>query len=401
MKTDAQRPKVVFLINSLTGGGAERVMATLLAASTCWEHRYDIHLILLDTEKDAYPLPVGLTVHRLDSGFSLFRAFRQVIPLLRSLKPVACVSFLTRANIVTIVAARFCGAKAIISERVAPSSHHGKDIAGYVARLATRLFYPLADRVICPSQGVARDLVERFSVRREQVAVIANPLGVEGIRSKAKEQSLLRFSSPYIVTVGRLVENKNISLLLEAMSRISWTQLHLVVLGEGPLRERLAKEAEALGLEDRVHFCGFVENPFPIIKRADLYVSSSNAEGFPNALLEAMALQVPVVASNCNSGPSEIIDDRETLDIDGIYEGRYGILVPVGDAAALAGAIERMMEETVRMHYREAAAMRADHFAGQAVPQRYWNVIENEIASLGEPQQDSPRQDWRRGHETS
>ncbi len=370
------RKRIVFLINSLAGGGAERVMAGLLAASSPWRDRYEMHLILLDIEAEPYPLPEWLHVHRLDSRFSLLRGLRHAVPLLRRLQPDLCLSFLTRANLVAIVASRMIGAKAIISERISPSSHHGRDARGRLARWATRLLYPRAARVICPSAGVARDLIGNFAVKPEKTVVIANPLDRDMLLRKAQQAPSWMPPAPYIVAVGRLVESKNMSLLLGAL-RKSRGGLHLVILGDGPLRKTLEQEAQALG--GRVHFPGFVENPFAIVRRAEMFVLSSSAEGFPNALAEAMVLGVPVIATNCRSGPSEILDEREDLMIDRLYEARYGLLVPTGDEAALAEAIDRMMDAPLRKRYREAAQARASQIAALPGVRQYWDLIEGEI----------------------
>ena len=376
MTSPLAKPVVAFLINSLTGGGAERVMSTLLDGSQPWCERYDLHLILLDREPDAYPLPGWLTVHRLDSRFSLLRSLRLVLPLLRRLKPVACISFLSRSNFVAIAAARLFGFKAIISERVSPSSHHRHMLGGRLARLATRLAYPRADWIVCPSAGVAHDLARNFAARK--TTVIANPLDAAMLAERAARPHHWQPDKPFIVAMGRLVENKNVSLLLAALATARCDH-HLVLLGDGPLRQQLEAQAAQLGLADRVHFLGFVENPFPLIATARFFVSSSDAEGFPNALVEAMALGVPVIATNCRSGPSEILDEDETLAIDALHHGRYGLLVPPGDPAALATAIETMAGETVQTRYRKAALQGVRRFDRASFLQRFWQVVESEI----------------------
>ncbi|MDQ0319679.1 N-acetylgalactosamine-N,N'-diacetylbacillosaminyl-diphospho-undecaprenol 4-alpha-N-acetylgalactosaminyltransferase [Pararhizobium capsulatum DSM 1112] len=384
-----RRETVVFVINSLTGGGAERVMSTLLQSSRRWANRYDLHLMLLDREPDAYTLPPWITLHRLDSRFSLLRALWFCLPLFRSLRPVVCLSFLTRANLVTTAAARLLGFRAIISERVNPSSHHRRTLGGKLARFATRLVYPLADHVICPSAGVMRDLVENFAAKPAKTSVIANPIDINGITQQAAVPSAVVHPSPYIVTVGRLVENKNIELLLAALKRAR-TTLDLIIIGEGPLRGELEQQVLFTDLGGRVHFTGFLENPYPLVKAARLFVLPSNAEGFPNALLEAMALGVPVVATNCRSGPSEILDDREAPIIEQPYEGRYGMLVPVGDEKALAGAIDAMTQSTTHAAYSSAAVSGAARFAALPVVERYWEIIETEMRkSVGHQQENS------------
>lgn len=377
------RQKMVFMINSLAGGGAERIMARLIAHSEEWAQRYDIHLVLLDEEPSAYDLPDWVTVHRLDTRWSVPRGLARGVALLRRLGPVACLSFLTRSNVINVVASRLSGCRPVISERVNASSHHPKTPAGNMVRLLTRLVYPRAERVICPSAGVAADLVAHFGVAQEKAMVIANPVDSNMVWRMSEEDVPTRTTRPYLVAVGRLVANKNFAMLLDAFA-LSSVDFDLVILGEGPLRAMLEEQARGLGLEGRVHFAGFAENPFPVIRGAHAFVLPSNAEGFPNSLVEAMALGVPVISTNCRSGPSEILDDKTHLDIDRLYHARYGLLVPVDDAAAMADALRAMAEPETCAAYAIKAGEGAARYRLESTVEAYWSVLEGEIGPPAE-----------------
>lgn len=367
--------KIVFMINSLTGGGAERIMARLVSGSAPWAGRYDIHVILLDEEKAAYELPEWVTVHRLDTGFSMAKGLVRGVKLLRHLKPAVCLSFLSRSNFINVVAARFTGHRAVISERVNASSHHPRTRSGRIALLLTRLLYPRANRIICPSAGIGADLVENFSVPDSRNVVIPNPVDTLAIRKMSEAEMIAPTQRPYIVAVGRLVPNKNFSMLLDAFSK-SGVDLDLVILGEGPLREALEQQRRALGLERRVHLPGFASNPFPVVRHASIYALPSSAEGFPNGLAEAITLGVPAISTNCLSGPSEILDGRDHLDINGVYHGRYGLLVPVDDAGAMAEALELMTDDGMRADYAARALEGAARYQLEPAIRAYWNVLE-------------------------
>lgn len=367
------KPVVVFMINSLAGGGAERVMTQLLTHSHQRSARYDIHLALLDKVPDAYPLPKWVQVHRLDTDGGLVTGISRAIRLFRKLRPALCLSFLTRANIVNVAAASVCGHRALISERVSPSSHHPQNLPGHAARLATRLVYPRAAGVICPSQGVATDLIANFAVNLSRIRVTHNPVDVDAIMQAAGEPVVP--SRPYLVAVGRLVENKNFSMLINAFAAAD-TGHDLVILGEGPLRASLENQSRKLGLSHRIHLPGFLANPYPVMRNAHAFVLSSNAEGFPNALAEAMALGVPVIATNCRSGPSEILDGVAEQHIRDVNHARHGMLVPVDDPFAMARAISEISDPLTRTLYARKSRRRAADFGVDAAVDAYWSLLE-------------------------
>lgn len=369
------RAPVLFLINSLAGGGAERVMLTLLAGSAGRRAASPFELALLDEEADAYPPPTWLPVERLATGGSLPRGIAAVLRLVRARRPRLIVSFLTRANVIAVVVGRLTRCPVVISERVNTSAH----LAGprnRLARFLVRATYRHATRVIAVSQGVADDLVANFGVRRERVVAIPNPVDLDAVVARAGEAAALPASPPYIAAMGRLTETKNMGMLIDAYAR-SGVSVPLLILGEGPQRAELEAQIARLGLTDRVRLCGFQDNPYAVIARADLYVSASNGEGFPNALVEAMALGRPVVVTNCASGPSEILAGRAREAVAGTLATPAGTLVPLNDADAMAAAIAATMADPDR-RAREGAAGReaaAAYGVARAVDS-YWAIFD-------------------------
>ena len=374
------RRHVVFVINSLAGGGAERVMCTLLRASEAELRACRISLVLLDRETVAYDVPRGIEVTQLDCRHSLARSIWSLWRVLRRLRPDMTVSFLTRANVANIIASSLRRIPAVASERVNTSSHLGGSLGAAVARFLVKATYPRARRIIAVSQGVADELRDSFGVPDERMTVIANPIDLEEIQAQAEGGAPIPMSGPYAVAMGRLVPNKNFAMLIEAFAR-SGIAGSLLILGDGPERGSLARQIEALGLARRVVMPGFAANPFPTLRGADFFVSPSNAEGFPNSLLEAMSVGLPVIATNCPSGPSEVLADQPREQVaPGVSFAQHGILVPLDDAAAMAEALCAMTDPERRRAYGERAPKRAADFGVSRAKDAYWAVIRDQEA---------------------
>jgi glycosyltransferase involved in cell wall biosynthesis len=375
------RKRVLFIINSLAGGGAERVMCTLLRASQGELRDSRISLLLLDREAAMYEVPRWIDVQQLDCRHSLLRSIWSVWRALARARPDLTVSFLTRSNVANIIASALLGIPAVISERVNTSSHLGVGAGAAVARLLVKATYPKARRIIAVSQGVADDLRASFGIRRDRMAVIANPIDVEAIRAQADSGAPVPIEGPYAVTMGRLVPNKNFGMLIEAFAR-SGIAGQLLILGDGPERDTLTRQIEMLGLSGRVVMPGFSANPFPTLARAAFYVSPSNAEGFPNSLLEAMSVGLPVISTNCPSGPSEVLADLPREQVGpGVTFAPHGILVAPNDPDAMAQALQAMADPARRASYAACAPKRAADFGVARAREAYWAVIREAAAA--------------------
>jgi N-acetylgalactosamine-N,N'-diacetylbacillosaminyl-diphospho-undecaprenol 4-alpha-N-acetylgalactosaminyltransferase len=371
----AERATILFVINSLAGGGAERVLTTILGASAPWRDRYDVHLALLDDEPRAYAVPDWITVTQLDARHRLGASIAQLRRLVGRLNPDTALAFLTRANVATAVAMAGRGRPWLISERVNTSAHLGNGAGAIAARAMVRFAYPRARHVIAVSDGVADDLVQNFGVARDRVSAIANPVDHDAIAAQAAAPSPLAIDGDYVVAAGRLVPNKNFALLIDAFAA-SGLPHRLVIMGEGPERASLEAQIAANGLTGRVMLPGFVANPYAVLARARLFAMPSNAEGFPNGLVEAMACGLPVVATNCASGPSEILAG---VSRDSVVEARQvpaGALVPPNDVAAFASALREVASEPRRSAAGRAAHQRSLDYGVAQATERYWRRID-------------------------
>lgn len=366
-----KRKRALFLINSLTGGGAERVMCTLLRHSEPEREEFDITLGVLDNEPAGNTPPDWVDVRQFDCRFSLTRSVMAVRQLHAELRPDISLSFLNRANWATALAAR---TPFVISARAHTSHHLGNGLRGAVSRTMVRTLFPRAARIIAVSDGVADDLAKNFDIPADRLISIPNPVDVEAIRSKSREAPAVTVEGPFIMSAGRLVKVKNFAMLIRAFAA-SRAEGKLVIAGEGEERGALEALARELGVGDRVILPGYMANPYPLMAAANVFVLSSDSEGYPNALIEGMAAGRPVISTNCDSGPSQILADEPRHAIQGLTYAEHGVLVPVDNADAMAEAIRALSDPAKRETYGRKAAARAGAFSASAIKDRYWDVL--------------------------
>jgi N-acetylgalactosamine-N,N'-diacetylbacillosaminyl-diphospho-undecaprenol 4-alpha-N-acetylgalactosaminyltransferase len=367
--------KITFLINSMEGGGAERAMANLLGYLLPQLAEYRVELVLLDDRPRAQVLPEGIDVITLDGRGRTLRSLFQLWAHWRKPehRPSVCVSFLARANVLNVWLAPFARHRAIISERVNTSGHIAGSRLAPVLRAVTRWTYPKASHVVAVSRGVAEDLEENFGVSTRQMSVIGNAIDRQRLVSLASADPAVELPADFLLGLGRLVANKNFALTLDAYARVVRAP-PLVIMGQGPEEKALREQAARLGLGNRVHFTGFLDNPYPVIARARALISASRAEGFPNTLVEALALGCPVIATNCPSGPAEVLEATAAKGPPWPRKG-HGILVPMDDPDAMAAAIETLCEDVTRADFAARARRRGEAFAHKRVIDAYLNLI--------------------------
>lgn len=325
-------PMICLFVPVLRPGGAERVMVTFAnALARISDERVELvtgdSVGGLRSEVDPCVCVVDLGVRRMRNAVvPLARYFRRT-------RPRVILSSLPEGNAAAAIGLQLSGVSSRLILREAntrgaalarlPAARRG---LSYAIWLATTL---LADAIIAPSSGVREDLLRMLPRRvASRIRVVPNPIDMAWISAQARGAVAVSLGrAPRIVACGRLVEAKGFDLLLDAVAGLPqpWS---LTVLGEGPQRAALEQRVRNLGLSDVVAFVGMVDNPFVYFAESDVFVLSSRYEGSPNALIQALAVGTPCVATNCPSGPSDILTGRY---------GRY--LVPPEDPAALRRAI--------------------------------------------------------------
>jgi glycosyltransferase involved in cell wall biosynthesis len=236
--------------------------------------------------------------------------------------------------------------------------------------IQSRFLYPARDAVVCVSEGLREDLTGRWGVLRSRTQVIYNPVDIEHVRSLAREtvdHPWYQEGKPVLIACGRLDPQKNYPLLLRAFARVQTRvpDVKLLVLGDGMLRTELVSLADALGVSRSVEFPGFQKNPFKYIARSKALILSSDMEGFPMVLIEAMACSTPVVATRCPSGPDEIITD-----------GKNGFLVPMRDEVRLADAVIRILQdEKLRAELADEGRRSVEGLRAERVTRQYEDIF--------------------------
>lgn len=371
--------KILFFVSSMHAGGAERVAATLASA---WSQRGDdVTLVPSYTKK-------GSLFYRLDSGVNLvwladrmgwlgktrlasvvkWFAMRRLI---KNSRPDIVISFLTNVNVMVLLAARGLDVPTIVCERTNPavSSSAGKALVWL-----RRHTYPWASLVTVQAQDSVASFQQMVPAIR-RMAVIPNPLPpelAEPIKARPVREAGRRRR---LVAMGRLMPVKRFEALIKAFGTLApdFTEWDLYIWGEGPLRADLVSAVQLAGLESRVFLPGRTDTPWDELSMADVFVLASEVEGFPNVLLEAMALGVACVAVDCPSGPREISRN-----------GEDALLVPLYDDQALAAAMAQLMADPILRDVlgKHAALSVRDRYALPEVLHQ-WDGL---IASVQQPE---------------
>jgi glycosyltransferase involved in cell wall biosynthesis len=372
---------IALFVSNLTGGGAQRKMVALANAFVERGHRVDL-VTAEDRGELGERLDARVRVRSLENRLTrlpgvrgkkrrrMLAATRPLARYLRQERPQVLMSTSDSVNVAAVLGHRLARSASRLVLRIDnPISRSPAQRGTWSQRRRerrVRALFPRADCVLAISHGVGEDLLRHGGCRPERLRVIHNPAVDADLEKRALEAPghpwLATPGPPVVLGVGRLVPQKDFETLLRAFARVrAECEARLVILGEGRERDRLQASAEALGIAADTSLPGAHPNPIAVMARAAVFALSSAWEGFGNVLVEALATGCPVVSTDCPSGPREILED-----------GRYGRLVPPGDAPALADAILDCLRDPGD---REARRRRARDFSVEVVADRYLEVL--------------------------
>jgi len=405
--------RILCAIDSLTGGGAERVLSQI--TNRLDATRFEVHLVmtlgkeiyqqlapqikLVPLINDAPEMLLQLRRNRLlrlgdrilveilrliglneKSDGSLYHHLQTLCvstilfgQYVRAIRPDCVLSFLPLTNLVCLLARRWYHLQVpmILSDRNYLSREINNLPWTHLHQICIRAYYPKVEHHIAVSEAAAVDLAVNFGVSRERITCIYNGVDHERLATAALAPLpvLLTPGEVHLVAAGRLHPQKGFDLLFDALARTQSRNWRLWLLGSGPDETKLRQQAAMLGISDHVDFLGFDANPWRWFARADIFVMSSRWEGLPNALIEAMALGLPIIATDCPSGPAEILEN-----------GHWGRLVTAESSPALATAIDTfIIDVKQRAKFALRAQQRALDFRIERMVDSYTNLMINTI----------------------
>lgn len=353
--------KVLFYIDSMQKGGANRVMANLVDFFS--KKRYEVILIndiISDSKVPEYELnPLArriiLNVAESNALLSNLKRIKKLRKIILEEYPDCILSFMGPPNVRMLLASMFLSCRKIVSVRNDPNREYGKN---KIKKIVTNGIFGLADGCVFQTEDASKYFSKR--VRRKST-IIVNPVDEVFFNTPSSEKR------KNIITVGRLYPQKNHKLLIQAFANISpkYPDEKLIIFGDGPLKDELEKYASSLGIEEHVIFPGTISNVNIELSKAKVFVLSSDYEGLPNALMEAMACGTAVISTNCPCGGPKYL----------LEKSNSGILVPCNNVNEMAKAISIMMSEENNNSYRNRAKKKSIEFLPETVFDKWENFL--------------------------
>ena len=353
-KKSFRRTEIAIFLATSGHSGVDRIMTNLVREMG--RRGLDIDLLKIHEHGPNWEgLPENVRIHPLGASH-VQTALPALVRYLKEKKPRCLLTDKDRVNRTALIANRLAGAKTKITIRMGTTVTKNLERRSWMDRniqlFSMRTFYRWADAIIVPSRGAAEDLAAAARIPIKKIRVVPSPVITEEIYELAKEPAphewLQTGELPVILGAGELCARKDFETIIKAFAILKKTYpSRLIILGKGKKKQDLLALTESLGLNVDVSFPGFVNNPYAYMSRASLFVLSSRCEGSPVVLMEALALGVPVVSTDCPSGPNEILQN-----------GRYGQLVPVGDFEALSKVMLVTLKNPLSSEDLKAAATR-------------------------------------------
>lgn len=353
--------RVLFITFSLAGGGAERVVSIL--GSNLAEEGKDIHLIIYDRKEKEYPISPKVKLYVLEPSKGKTRLSRlinrvlEIRKLVETIKPDVVVPFLAKPTEHMFLATQGMKLKLVCTIRnnpkLYPSQKSLRFFVNWITKKAERIMLQ-TDEQRC-----------YFKNERDKTFVVYNPVKQEMLDAQYYYRTEIRI----IATFGRLKEQKNQRLLIEAFSEFleRHSEFELNIWGEGEQKEKLEQLVIDKGLDKKIHLMGSTQNVKKELLNTDIFVLSSNYEGLPNSLMEAMAVGVPSISTNCPTGPKDLIDDNVN-----------GLLVATGSKEELVAAMSRLADDfKMRKFIGTNAKKTMQNFTEGKISNDFWRNLWN------------------------
>ncbi len=377
---------IIFTYSLRIGGGAERIISSLTQKLS---KKYEFYILTIQEFNNIYPIKGKYySLNEKSMYFTKFLTYFKIYLLIRpirfhkfikSISPHLIISFLDLPNIYAIITKLLFSIKIplIISIRCNPRRMYKKEMR--YLNFLIRTLYPLklVNKIITVSKGVEMILENDYSINKNKLKTIYNSIDIEKI-IEMKGDRISKFNKLFhdtniikFITIGRLRKVKGHQYLIDAFYEVKKQvpNSKLIILGEGPLRHELEEKIKVMGLHNDVHLLGLKKNPYKYLAKSDIFVFSSKYEGFPNVLLEALACGLPIISTDCETGPREILGN-----------GKYGILVNVMDIKDLKDKMILLAKnKDIKEKYSKLSTERAKYFNIQKDLIKWINLIESEM----------------------
>lgn len=365
--------KLLFVLPSLNGGGAERIVCNLMNAID--KNLFEVTLFLFANKGEYWDLINKDINICLGTQNIKTNKFNTIIQLYKAAKDkdiiIGCMELMP--TYMSVIVAKLLRKKVIGWVHINLDSIilDKRKVIGFLHKyLLVKLFYNKLNKIIAVSKG-AKINIENYLYNKnlKEVICIYNPIDIKYILQKSLEKPSVDFNNnlPIIMGIGRLERQKNFSLLIKAHKILldQGIKQKLVILGEGSLKDKLLAEIKELRLNDSVELLGFKKNPYKYLRKADLFVQSSIYEGLPTVLIEALTLGVPVVATDCPDGASEILD-----------KGKYGVLARSNDAEDLSDKIAQiLLDRDLYNKYKDKSREAISRFDNKSITKKFEKVF--------------------------
>lgn len=359
-----KKKKIAFVIGALTPGGAERVISTL---SNDLIEKFEVSIITFVKSDPFYRLdPRIRTIYcfdHIDKPSSIFHSLKlnyrigkKITAIVKKEQIDLLIGFITSANIIATIAAKFNGIPCLISERNDPLK---KGIPHLWILLRKRI-YPMANNLIVQTEKVKAIYTKMLN--SERITVLPNPISSD--LSKLRKTNGSR--EKVILSVGRLNDDKRQDKIIRAVHKLNIKDWRVILIGNGPNKKKLTALIENYNLTEQIKILSDIKDVDRYYNEASIFVFTSKAEGFPNVLLEAMHFGVPCISTDCNFGPSDLIED-----------GVNGFLIPVDDQDKLTLKLEQLMNnENLQTQFSESAIQTTKKYMSKEVTNQ-WEILIN------------------------